>query len=83
MGFRRNISASCQNYIKNPVDFTTVGDIFTFGNGDIMRNTAITIAYNNNLYIAISSVENQSKVTHQGLEVAGIVGYLLILGGIF
>ena len=48
-----------------------------------MHNAAITIAYNNNLDLAIYSAENQSKVTHQGLEAAGVIDYLLILGGIF
>ena len=48
-----------------------------------MRNAAIPIAYHNDLNLAMKYVEKQSKVTHQGDEARGVVGYLLILCGKF
>ena len=70
-GLGGNIKASFVNYISNPVDFTTAGDKDTSGNGSIMRNAAIPIAYHNDLNLAMEYAEKQSKVTHQGNEAAG------------
>lgn len=70
-GLGGNIEDSFKNYISNPVDFTTAGKITTSGNGSIMRNAAIPIAYHNALNLAMENAGKQSKVTHQGNEAAG------------
>ena len=70
-GLGGNISDSFKNYISNPVDFTTAGNKYTSGNGSIMRNAAIPIAYHNDLNLAMEYAEKQSKVTHKGNEAAG------------
>lgn len=70
-GLGGNISASFENYISNPVEYTTAGDKYTSGNGSIMRNAAIPIAYHKDLTLAMEYAEKQSKVTHQGHEAAG------------
>ena len=73
-GLGGNISDSFKNYISNPVDFTTAGGDkgkYISGNGSIMRNAAIPIAYHNDLNLAMENAKKQSKVTHQGNEAAG------------
>ena len=51
--------------------YTKAGKITTSGNGSIMRNAAIPIAYHNDLNSAMEYAGKQSKVTHQGNEAAG------------
>ena len=70
-GLGGNISKSFSEYLKEPVDYTKAGKITTSGNGSIMRNAAIPIAYHNDLNLAMEYAEKQSKVTHQGNEAAG------------
>ena len=70
-GLGGNISDSFKEYLKEPVDYTKAGKITTSGNGSIMRNAAIPIAYHNDLNSAMEYAGKQSKVTHQGNEAAG------------
>ena len=70
-GLGGNISDSFKEYLKKPVDYTKAGKITTSGNGSIMRNAAIPIAYHNDLNSAMEYAGKQSKVTHQGNEAAG------------
>ena len=70
-GLGGNISKSFYEYLKEPVDYTKAGKITTSGNGSIMRNAAIPIAYHNDLNLAMEYAEKQSKVTHKGNEAAG------------
>lgn len=70
-GLGGNISRSFYEYLKEPVDYTKAGEITTSGNGSIMRNAAIPIAYHNDLNSAMPHAEEQSKVTHKGDEAAG------------
>ena len=70
-GLGGNISDSFYEYLKEPVDYTKAGKITTSGNGSIMRNAAIPIAYHNDLNLAMEYAEKQSKVTHKGNEAAG------------
>ena len=64
-GLGGNISDSFENYISNPVDFTTAGGDkgkYISGNGSIMRNAAIPIAYHNDLNLAMENAKKQSKI---------------------
>lgn len=74
-GLGGNISASFDEYLKKPVDYTKAGGDkdgkYMSGNGSIMRNAAIPIAYHNDLKSAMEYAGKQSKVTHQGDEAAG------------
>ena len=74
-GLGGNISESFKEYLKKPVDYTKAGGDedgkYMSGNGSIMRNAAIPIAYHNDLNLAMTHAEEQSKVTHQGHEAAG------------
>ena len=80
-GLGGNIKASFENYISNPVDFTIAGDKDTSGNGSIMRNAAIPIAYHNDLNSAMEYAGKQSKITHQGDEAAGCCRLLTYIVG--
>ena len=74
-GLGGNIFASFDEYLKEPVDYTKAGGDkdgkYMSGNGSIMRNAAIPIAYHKDLNLAMEYAEKQSKVTHQGNEAAG------------
>ncbi len=69
-GIGGNISGSFNAFLQNPtLNRTTDGDVYTSGNGSIMRNAAIPITFNN-MDDAVKAAEDQSYVTHAGVEAA-------------
>jgi ADP-ribosylglycohydrolase len=68
VGLGGNISSSLKIFMETGIDFTKSGDINTSGNGSIMRNAPIPVAYHDNPELAIKIAHLQSKCTHQGHE---------------
>jgi ADP-ribosylglycohydrolase len=68
IGLGGNISKSMNKFIRDGEAYTTAGNIATSGNGSIMRNAPICLAYHNNIELAMKYAEAQSKITHQGIE---------------
>jgi ADP-ribosyl-[dinitrogen reductase] hydrolase len=68
VGLGGNISGSLKKFIETGIDYTQWGNSSTSGNGSIMRNAPIPVAYNNNPTKAIEIAHFQSKCTHQGDE---------------
>lgn len=68
IGLGGNISGSLKKFIEYGVNYTTWGDSNTSGNGSIMRNAPISVAYHDNPIRAIKIAHYQSRCTHQGHE---------------
>ena len=68
VGLGGNISGSFKKFMELGLDYTTWGDSNTSGNGSIMRNAPIPVAYHDNPTKAIKIAHLQSKCTHQGHE---------------
>ena len=68
VGLGGNISSSLKKFIETGINYTTWGNSNTSGNGSIMRNAPIPIAYHDNPEQAIRVAHLQSKCTHQGHE---------------
>lgn len=70
-GLGGTIGPSLENYLKNQKIYEGTGGEFASGNGSIMRNAAIPIAYNSNLDDALKYAGDQSYITMRGNEAAG------------
>lgn len=70
-GLGGTIGPSLRNYLKNQKIYEGTGSEFASGNGSIMRNAAIPIAYNSNLGDALKYARDQSYITMRGNEAAG------------
>lgn len=70
-GLGGTIGPSLRNYLENQKIYEGTGGEFDSGNGSIMRNAAIPIAYNSNLGDALKYAGNQSYITMRGNEAAG------------
>ena len=68
VGLGGNISMALYRYLLKPEAETKAGNIYTSGNGSIMRNAAIPICFHNNIKLAYENAEKQSLTTHQGIE---------------
>lgn len=68
VGLGGNISGSLKNFIETGVNYTTWGNVNTNGNGSIMRNAPISVAYHDKLIKATKISHYQSRCTHQGHE---------------
>lgn len=66
VGLGGNISQSLNKFIYDCEPYTTAGDLNTSGNGSIMRNAPVPVAFWNNIHKGLSVAKKQSKVTHQG-----------------
>ena len=70
-GLGGTIGPSLNNYLENQKIYKGTGGEFASGNGSIMRNAAIPIAYNSNLGDALKYAGDQSYITMRGNEAAG------------
>eukprot|EP01120_Amphizonella_sp_Union-15-10_P001569 TRINITY_DN11727_c0_g1_i1.p1 TRINITY_DN11727_c0_g1~~TRINITY_DN11727_c0_g1_i1.p1 ORF type:complete len:423 (+),score=79.04 TRINITY_DN11727_c0_g1_i1:105-1373(+) len=70
VGLGGNISQSFSEFEKKRTEYTTAGDIFTSGNGSVMRLAAVPIYYAHDIKQAEDFAYKQSKTTHQGEEAA-------------
>ena len=70
-GLGGTIGPSLENYLENQEIYKGTGGEFASGNGSIMRNAAIPIAYHNNLNLAMVCAASQSYITMGGNEAAG------------
>jgi len=70
-GLGGTIGPSLENYLENQKIYKGTGGEFASGNGSIMRNAAIPIAYNSNLGDALKYAGDQSYITMRGNEAAG------------
>lgn len=68
VGLGGNISGSLKNFISKGTNYTTWGNAETSGNGSIMRNAPIPIAYHDKPERAVKIAHYQSRCTHQGHE---------------
>lgn len=76
VGLGGNISHSFTTFIETGINYTTYGNNNTSGNGSIMRNAAIPIAYLSDPLKAIKIAHLQSKCTHKGQEAANCASLL-------
>jgi len=70
VGLGGNISSSFLEFLKIQTGFTTAGDVYTSGNGSLMRNAPIPIFFHHDPELAIKMASDQSRTTHQGTEAA-------------
>ena len=70
-GLGGTIGPSLKNYLENQKIYEGTGSEFASGNGSIMRNAAIPIAYHSNLGDALNYAGCQSYITMRGNEAAG------------
>jgi len=70
VGLGGNISQSFDEFLTEKTEYTTAGDLFTSGNGSVMRLSPIPIFYHDNLEEAMKFAYKHSKTTHQGEEAA-------------
>ena len=70
VGLGGNISQSMGEFLQKRTRFTQAGDNRTSGNGSVMRNAAVPLAYVNDLERAMKIAREQSRTTHQGDEAA-------------
>jgi ADP-ribosyl-[dinitrogen reductase] hydrolase len=68
VGLGGTIGQSLTEFIHTGIAFTKIGDNNSSGNGSIMRNAPIPIAYRLNLQKAIMAARLQSLCTHRGDE---------------
>ena len=73
IGLGKETSGSFSSFISNFAkdEYTKNGNLYTCGNGSIIRNAAIPICYFRNLEKTLDFSKKQSKITHQGEEAAG------------
>ena len=68
VGLGGNISMALRRYLHYREEETQAGDKNTSGNGSIMRNAAVPICYYYDRNIACLMAQQQSLLTHQGIE---------------
>jgi ADP-ribosyl-[dinitrogen reductase] hydrolase len=68
VGLGGNISQSFDTFLESGINYTDCGDNHTSGNGSIMRNAPVPLAYFHNWNRALEVAHLQSKTTHQGDE---------------
>jgi len=69
-GLGRTMKSAFMEYIRKPAVFTETGDRDSSGNGTIMRLAAVPVFFRNDIEQAEKVAEQQSYVTHQGIEAA-------------
>lgn len=79
IGLGGNISKSFDKFIKTGEIYSSYGDTNINGNGSIMRNAPIPVAYHRNMSKAIKYAKLQSQTTHQGIEAAECCALLTYL----
>jgi ADP-ribosyl-[dinitrogen reductase] hydrolase len=70
VGLGGNISMSMGEFAREGTPYTRAGDRNTSGNGSVMRNAAVPLAFFRDLDRAVDVARKQSKTTHQGDEAA-------------
>jgi ADP-ribosylglycohydrolase len=70
VGLGGNISQSMSEFMRDETPYTLAGDRFTCGNGSVMRNAAVPLAYHKDMAAGMDVARKQSKTTHQGDEAA-------------
>lgn len=70
VGLGGNISQSMSEFMRDRTPYTLAGDRNTCGNGSVMRNAAVPLAYASDMAQGCQVARQQSKTTHQGDEAA-------------
>ncbi len=80
-----NVSESFDEFVADKTEFTTAGDLWSSGNGTLMRNAPVAVFARHDQTQAQTLAWKQSKTTHQGDEAAECCRLLThcILNGIF
>lgn len=68
VGLGGNISGSLKKFLEVGINYTTWGNTNTSGNGSMMRNAPIPVAYHDDPIKATRVAHHQSRCTHQGHE---------------
>lgn len=79
VGLGGNISMSMTEWETNGTAQTAAGDMYTSGNGSVMRNGAVPVWFRDDVEAGMIAAAGQSRTTHQGDEAAELCRLLTFI----